>query len=196
MACDQTRTGEPPNTAGAELGAVIAAADAYLAQCAAFVGRASDAAYRADSRTIVGGTIGKHVRHTLDHFRAALAAALDGSPIDYDRRERNVAMETDRAAAVEAIRETRAELAALSCSALASAVKVRVMLLADGTEAVLDSTMARELAFAAHHAVHHYAMIRAIGAEFGVRAEGTFGEAAATAHARLAAPPASAGRGQ
>lgn len=190
MPGDRTRSGAPRGGAGAELAAVVAAADLYLGQCAAFVDRASDEAYRADSRTIVGGTIGKHVRHTLDHFRAALAVTLDGSPIDYDRRERNVAMETDRAAAIEAIREIRADLAALARSSLASPVKVRVMLLADGTEAVLDSTMARELAFAAHHAVHHHAMIRAIGAEVGVRAEEFFGEAAATAHARCAAPAA------
>jgi hypothetical protein len=76
------------------LHAVPAAAVAVLDQCAAFLQQTGDAAYRAESRALVGGTIGRHVRHVLDHYRAILepapVAGGTGGAIDYDHRERNV----------------------------------------------------------------------------------------------------------
>lgn len=161
--------------------AVPAAAVALLDQCAAFVRETGDAAYRGESRALAGGTIGKHVRHLLDHYRALLEPAVaGGAPIDYDHRERNVPMETDRAVALAAIADVRARLMGMPATELSRRVRVRVMVAGDGTESVLDSTLGRELAFASHHAVHHHAMIKAIGAEHGVAAGASFGLAPST----------------
>ncbi|MBL9030607.1 MAG: hypothetical protein JNM80_02740 [Phycisphaerae bacterium] len=160
---------------------VALAAAALLDQCASLIQSADARCYCGESATIRGGTLGKHVRHVLDHFRAALDAADDPSvEIDYDHRERNVPMETDRAAALDSIRELRDRLAAVTPAMVDRPVRVRVMITGDGAEAALGSTLGRELAFAAHHAVHHHAMMGAIAAEFGVRTHPEFGKAPST----------------
>ncbi|MFM9994343.1 MAG: DinB family protein [Phycisphaerales bacterium] len=170
----------PPPSPGTP--AVAAAGLALLDQCAGFVGRLGDAPYCGESATIKGGTIGKHVRHVLDHYRAALDHAARDGTIDYDHRERDVPMETDRRAALAAIAGVRDRLAALCDADLSRPVRVRVMLAGDGAEAELGSTLGRELAFATHHAVHHQAMLKAMAAEFGVEAGERFGKAPSTMH--------------
>jgi len=59
-------------------------------------------------------------------------------------------------------------------------VIVRVMLTSDGQDTTLPSTFGRELAFAAHHAIHHHAMIKAIAEEFGIATPAEFGKAPST----------------
>lgn len=185
--------------------AVAAAADALLAQCDALLAQVSGPAYVAPSRVLPGGTVGKHVRHLLDHYSAALAAAQRcpgieaGEPIDYDHRARNTPVESELAVARGEIARLRTTLGGLDHAALAQHVRLRVMLAADGSEAVLDSTLAREIAFATHHGVHHQAMIGAVCREQGVPVPAEFGTAPSTLHhlARTAAvvttTPAGAG---
>jgi uncharacterized damage-inducible protein DinB len=168
--------------APASLLPVAAAAVVLLDQCASFIGGVAGrpACYAGDSGVLRGGTIGKHVRHTLDHFRAALDGLRPGAVVDYDRRERDVPMETDPGAALDAIARVRDRLSRLAGSDLERPLRIRVMLTGDGQEAVLTSTLGRELAFAAHHAVHHHAMIAAIAREFGVETCADFGKAPST----------------
>ena len=162
--------------------AVFRAAQAVLDQCRHLVASVDDRTYAAPSSRMAGGTIGKHVRHSVDHFAAALGSR---EPFDYDRRQRDVPMETDRAAAERAISEAIDRLAALGPQDASRPVRVRVMLSGSGDEAVLDSTMGREIAFAAHHAVHHHAMIRSIVEEHGGALPASFGKAPSTiAHER------------
>jgi uncharacterized damage-inducible protein DinB len=158
---------------------VSEAASALLEQCAAFIQCVPLAAYAAESRTIQGGTIGKHIRHTLDHFRAAMEGA-HGRIIDYDHRQREVPMETEPTEALEAIARLRDQLSMLAAQRLHAPVRIRVMLTGDGVEAELGSTLARELAFATHHAVHHHAMLGAIAAEMGIAIAPGFGKAPST----------------
>lgn len=157
------------------------AASAALEQCAAFLARLPDAAYTRPSTTIAGSTIGQHVRHALDHFAAALAGA-EGGTIDYDNRRRDTPVERARAAGARAAAELAARLGALSVADEARPVRVRVMLSAGGDEAELGSTLGRELAFAAHHAIHHHAMMAAIAGELGVSVPDGFGRAPSTLH--------------
>lgn len=164
--------------AGGEVHPVAAAAAAMLDQCAAFIREVPGDRYVQPSRTLQGGTIGKHVRHTLDHYRAALAGTEQ--VIDYDHRERNVPMETEPREALAAIEALRRDLLGLTPAAMGSAVRIRVMIAGDGTEAELGSTLARELAFASHHAVHHHAMLSAIATELGVGTGPEFGKAPST----------------
>ncbi len=172
------------------------AAALVLEQCAAFVESLPDTVFTAEALTVRGGTIGKHVRHLIDHYRAAIDAAMpDAAPIDYDHRERDVPMETDRSAALGAIRAEQARARGLTPAALARPVRVRVMLSAAGEEAVLDSTVGREVAFATHHAVHHQAMMRTIAAEFGIQASVEFGKAPSTLNHERTRPGGPRGRG-
>lgn len=159
---------------------VIDAADSLLRQCAGLVSSVTDEAYRAPSRVLIGGTIGKHVRHSLDHFRALFDAALNGSEVDYDHRRRDVPAEVDRTAALTQIAEARWNLQRAGEFVAGQDVRVRVMPSSDGRTVVLQSTLGRELAFATHHGVHHHAMIRAIAAEHGCRVDDEFGTAPST----------------
>ena len=160
------------------------AAAALLEQAAGLIASLSDQAYAAPSGRIQGGTIGKHFRHCLDHFAAALSPliAAEGAEtvIDYDHRERNVPMESDRGVAIAEIQAVRGHLLRTSAADLSRRVTVRVMLTGDGCEADLPSTFGRELVFAAHHAVHHHAMIKSIAEEFGARVPAEFGKAPST----------------
>lgn len=159
---------------------VAAAASAILEQCARFIQAVPESMYARESRAIKGGTIGKHVRHSVDHFAAALSCLEGGAAIDYDHRSREVPMETSPAVAVRAIAEIRARLESLGVGADERPVKIRVMLAGDGTEATLSSSLGRELHFAFHHAVHHHAMLKAIAGEFGAEAPADFGLAPST----------------
>jgi hypothetical protein len=158
---------------------VAATADAILDQCAAFLGEVPAARYIAPSSTLAGGTIGKHARHVLDHFRAALTTpACD--PIDYDHRSRGGTVETDRDAAAAEIDRLRSIVQGLDEAAMNTEVTARVMLTGSGETADLRSTLGRELFFATHHAIHHHAMMKSIGREFGIEAPAGFGTAPST----------------
>ena len=167
---------------------VAGAAVRLLDECARFIEGVGDEAYTRESRVIHGGTIGKHVRHVLDHYSAIFVGMDMGEEIGYDRRERNVPMETDRGAAQAAIVELKSRLSrgvSEGTAWLSRPVRVRVMVSAEGQEAELGSTAGRELAFATHHAVHHQAMMRAIAEEYGLAGRlgggsGGFGRAPST----------------
>jgi uncharacterized damage-inducible protein DinB len=171
----------PREDTDVDLRRVAAAAEAVLRQCSGYLNSLPDASYTAASDVMMGGTIGQHVRHALDHFAAALRAA-DGDRIDYDRRERDTPIESDRAAASRQISDLADRLGRLGVSELQSSARVRVMLSGEGDEATLESTLARELAFASHHAVHHFAMIGVIGNEKGAPPPPGFGKAPSTLH--------------
>lgn len=157
---------------------VAFAAAAMLDQCAAFIRDLPESTYARESRSMKG-TIGKHVRHSLDHFKAALNAGEDGV-IDYDHRAREVPMETDPNVALRAIEDLKSFVKGLDAESMSARVRIRVMVTGDGTETELDSTLARELAFASHHAIHHHAMLGAIAAELGVPVSEDFGKAPST----------------
>ncbi len=163
-------------------GDLVAAAALVLDQCLDLATRCPDDAFCANSGAIRGGTLGKHLRHTLDHFAAATEGAA-GMIVEYDRRARNVPMETDRDAARAEIALVRGRVEALGTLAHDAPVRVRVMIASDGREMTLTSTLGRELAFATHHGVHHLAMMRAIAHEFGVPVDDATGTAPSTLHA-------------
>jgi uncharacterized damage-inducible protein DinB len=159
--------------------ATIAAADAMLGQCRAFLAALDRGIYATPCEVMHGGTIGQHVRHALDHFRAALAG-LDGACVDYDHRERDTDVERDAGAALAEIDRLRGRLGALGDDDAGRAVTIRVMLTSGGETAELPSSLARELVFASHHAVHHHAMIGAIARALGAEPPADFGKAPST----------------
>lgn len=160
--------------------AVADQADFILAQCAALIDGVPGDAFARESQRVRGGTIGKHVRHTLDHYRALLDGFDSATTVDYDHRERGVAIESDQDAAKQAVTIIRSRIGNLDERALRGGVRIRVMLACDGAETELDTTLGRELAFASHHAIHHNALIKAIALEFGVKTPPEFGMAPST----------------
>lgn len=177
---------------------VLDAACSALVQCEAMLDEVERAAYTAPCRRLFGSTIGQHVRHALDHFEAALTGFGAGTEIDYDHRERDTPVERDPAAALSSIRSLGERLSQLDEAGLDAPVRVRIMVNAEGHDAALGSTLARELAFAVHHAVHHNAMIASIAGELGIATPPGFGKAPSTVNheraTRTRGPGGSEGR--
>lgn len=159
---------------------VASAAIALLDQCAGLLARLPEGAYQAESRVIEGGTIGKHVRHCLDHYRAAIEGLQTGQTVAYDHRARGGDIETEPGAALREIDSLRARLSLITAAQLAEPMSVRFMLTGDGVESEFQTSFGREIAFAGHHAVHHFAMVGAIAAEHGASPPDGFGKAPST----------------
>ncbi|MBL8758548.1 MAG: maleylpyruvate isomerase N-terminal domain-containing protein [Phycisphaerae bacterium] len=138
-------------------------------------------AFARPSHLLPGGTIGKHVRHLLDHIEAAVRAwEQPGEVLDYDHRNRDTPVESQVLAALGAIDRLDRRLARLGPDRAGQPVRVRTLLSAEGSCGEHASTAGRELAFAFHHALHHQAMIGAIAREHGVPVPSAFGKAPST----------------
>jgi hypothetical protein len=122
-------------------------------------------------------SMGQHLRHSMDHIeRAALAASVrtasgndkidySESSIHYDQRERGTNDEQDFLLAIARIDRVRAMLEQISNSPLDPNQPVLACFMLSGdsqSESRLPSTIGRELGFAAHHAIHHLAMVKII----------------------------------
>lgn len=113
------------------------------------------------------GTIGGHVRHTLDHV-ATLVASGGRTDLSYDRRVRGTAVETDPATAVREILRLAAALAEWDRRPPAAMLAVTAMV-APGLSVTGWSSRARELAFVVSHTIHHHAMIALLLEMQGIR---------------------------
>jgi len=134
---------------------------------------------------VVGSTMGKQIRHCLDHLEKV---ALDGlhtvrendEPIDlrYDVRERGTICETDifearqRAIYVKDLFdsvysgcvEEGNKLADLDGKKGLTATFNLPYGARDDIEIPLSSTLEREMGFCCHHAIHHHRLLRAMAA--------------------------------
>jgi len=158
---------------------VAQAADAILSQVVGYIESVSDEQYTQPSEIFPGGTSGKHIRHTLDHFRSSIMTT-SCELIDYDHRQRGVDVETSRAAGLTEIAQLRSALGGLSEDELSVEMKAQVMCSGDGQCAELGTTRAREIFFALHHAIHHNAILKAIASELGITLCEGFGMAPST----------------
>ncbi|KAG0298358.1 hypothetical protein BGZ96_000072 [Linnemannia gamsii] len=166
------------------------------------------------------GTIGKHVRHLHDHYRLLLATFPPAQglsqehqwSVDYDKRSREVPMESDIDYAIEELESLQIRLKRHVASVnLDSSDKqqngtpaaatleqdipmpndllqpVTLMATIDPTKGPVSfqSTFGRELWFCSLHAVHHFAMIKVICAEFGMPLTEGFGVAPSTLKSRM-----------
>lgn len=122
--------------------------------------------------------IGPHVRHVLDHY-AAFFSGSGGTLIDYDARQRNPRIETERGAAQIALVDVSGRLADLDRGELERPISVR----SNGggsPEDLSRSTLRRELQFLLSHTVHHWALVRYILNRSGIEVADTFGVAPST----------------
>jgi hypothetical protein len=125
------------------------------------------------------GGIGGHVRHCLDHISALLTGTCTGL-CSYDRRQRGTAVETSRAAAIEAITDTMIRLLGLEATNLESEVFVETRLDPSGATVMTRSTVGREVVFLVSHTIHHNAIVAQMLRARGLDVSPRFGFAAAT----------------
>jgi hypothetical protein len=151
---------------------------------------------------IVRASVGQHYRHSLDHLECAIGAATaaatqnaDHRDIHYDLRQRGQADEHDWDAALQRIHRVSDAFENLAVSKDLVMMDYKVgacfMLSGDSREEYnLPSTIARELGFAAHHAIHHMAMVRIIAIHtWGLQdsdVPSDFGRAPSTIHSERA----------
>jgi hypothetical protein len=141
--------------------------------------------YRRPGAPAYAGLVGSHLRHVIEHHEALLLPRRPGV-VDYDSRPRDPQLEN--LADIAAVRLARLKdcLVPALAARLDEPVRVRCRGGLDGRfEHALPSTVARELAFVASHAVHHFALLAAHCQRIGVPLGAGFGKAAATvAHER------------
>jgi hypothetical protein len=140
------------------------------------------------AKPMLGGPVGAHLRHVVEHY-AALVFPAEVGVVDYDARPRERALESDPQLASSRLRALRQQLAIWPSALLGTPVRVRGQggLLGDRRFEV-SSTLGRELAFVASHAIHHFAVLAAYGRAQGITLPQDFGKAPSTvAHERASA---------
>lgn len=162
----------------------------FLRQGAELLRRLDDELYTRplEDRPRAAG-VGSHLRHCLDFYRSFLRDLASGR-IDYDRRERDRAIETERAAGLAVVEELVREFEAVGELEAERPLKIRHDIAPDEDtpSSWHGSSVGRELRFLCSHTVHHYAIIAQIVRSHGFDPGEHFGVAPATlAHWRAAA---------
>ncbi|KAJ2557888.1 hypothetical protein EV175_001077 [Coemansia sp. RSA 1933] len=154
-----------------------------------------DPAYTHVSAALPGSTIGKHVRHILDHFSLFLAAAaaaadpaVEAPCISYSHRERSPGTETFVKEGQRAIMNMVARLRSLKNGHMPqpdSPVTIEDTLPPSAShqkegDSAFVSSWARELWFCTHHMIHHNAIIACLMHEAGLHPPKEFAYAPST----------------
>ena len=143
------------------------------------------AAHQADGRLHYGDFIGAHLRHLIEHYEALLIGARGGG-VDYDQRARERELETNTGLARSRLLSLQAQLACWHPATLDRPVRVAGKGGMAGEFAFsVSSSIGRELAYLASHAVHHFALLKAHCQQHGIAVDADFGKAPGTvAHER------------
>jgi uncharacterized damage-inducible protein DinB len=160
---------------------------ALLSELAGVIGQLTDGDYVRKPVGVIPGSVGGHVRHCLDHVTALLGAAVTGR-LDYDHRARGTPVETDRSAALAALRAAEGQLDLLTPDACTRPLRLRVLLTAEGEPVEVGTTVGRELAYVLSHTIHHNAIVGAMVKTLGGTPPERFGYAPSTIRNVIIAP--------
>lgn len=110
--------------------------------------------YRKPLDVLSNSSVGQHTRHILEFFKVLLEQ-YDGGAINYDKRQRNLLLETDIEAALDSISDIQSLM-------LLQDKHVTLTGIYEGYpgEITVASSYHRELVYNLEHAVHHMAMIK------------------------------------
>lgn len=149
-----------------------------LRQGAELLGGLDDRQYAEPATGMAGAGVGGHLRHCLD-FYGCLLRGLEEGRVDYDARERDTRIETERDRALERIDEIAARLESLDADPTLP-LFVRMDEEDDSERTWGLSSLRRELQFLLSHTVHHYALMAIILRGHGVETAPGFGFAPST----------------
>jgi uncharacterized damage-inducible protein DinB len=98
-------------------------------------------------------SIGKHVRHVIECYQC-LFQGIEIDLVDYDKRERNIRIETDKVFALQI-------LEALSIAIMNLEEKlIQLQVTYSDNSTLVQTSVKRELAYNVEHTVHHLAIIK------------------------------------
>ncbi|CAM3438153.1 DinB family protein [Halomonas lysinitropha] len=119
-------------------------------------------------------TLGKHVRHIIDHYDALLDGLdRDAEVIDYEQRRRDEVLEQWPQQAASHLAGIEARLLSLGSGPSPDALSLGYPL--DDDTLTLASSLNRELAFLTSHSIHHMAIIALLAEQSGIHLPETFG---------------------
>ncbi|HEY8239948.1 MAG TPA: hypothetical protein VIH35_00800 [Kiritimatiellia bacterium] len=141
----------------------------------------SDDAYVRSSHPEYTSGVGGHLRHCLDHYTNFLDGVAVGK-VDYDARQRDARIESDRFYASSIMERIITGLRALRESDATNFVTIKMD---GGDDSDTDnwwspSSAQRELQFLLSHTVHHYALVSLILRAQGISLAPGFGVAPST----------------
>jgi uncharacterized damage-inducible protein DinB len=125
-------------------------------------------------------SIGQHYRHVLEHFQCLVKGA-DCGEVNYDARQRDRRIETDKEVAANATRDLVQGLNGWTDTILERhCMAVSSVDYESDLPSNISSNLARELAYCIGHTIHHYAIIRLVCGHIGVIVPARFGYAPST----------------
>lgn len=118
--------------------------------------------------------IGKHVRHIIDHYSALLAAAsCPEALLDYENRNRELTLETDRRAGRQRLAVIVQELR--QGFSVRHGDELLMRHTSEGEQQLVKTSVDRELVFLASHTIHHMAIVAMLAEQAGVEVSPDFG---------------------
>jgi uncharacterized damage-inducible protein DinB len=151
-----------------------------LQQASAVLELVTDEQYTAPVLGGHAGTVGAQVRHVLD-FATCLLRDLPAAHVEYDRRQRDRRVETDRTWARRCLEGAARQLASLGPADCPRVLFVRSdEVVAGGAPRWTQTSVERELQFLASHTIHHYAVLALMLRTLGVEVPASFGVAPST----------------
>ncbi len=123
----------------------------------------------------LNSSIGQHMRHTIELFQALMSGYESGT-VNYDKRKRDIVLETNKTAAIKALNDIALQLVHHN--------KDMVLEAAFGMQSeriIIETNFYRELAYNLEHAIHHMALIRiGLNELTDIKVSENFGVAAST----------------
>lgn len=146
-----------------------------LSQLKHFVAELSPGPYRQALGNQGRHTLGKHVRHIIDHYDALLGEGTlpANATIDYEHRQRDTSLEQSPSRAVQRLAWIERRLQALKREPVHDTTRLAYP--AGGSTMDLDSSLGRELAFLTSHTIHHMAIIGLLAESLGIGLSEEFG---------------------
>lgn len=149
-----------------------------LTECHALLAPVTNAQYRQSVRHAPENSLGRQVRHCIDHY-LCLFRGIETGVIDYDDRAREASLELTPAAAQRALEGVCKRLATLQPEERRRQIDLK---LEEGGTAT--SSVARELEFLVSHTMHHLALIAELGRQLGLSLNADLGVSTSTQRAR------------
>jgi hypothetical protein len=128
-------------------------ANVLLNQLVTILNQLNNEQYAMELEILSKGSIGKHVRHILEFYECMLNGIGSGK-INYDKRQRNISLETDVDFAINCIHTLTDAILQLKDKPIVIETEY------DGYFSVLNSSIFRELSYNIEHTVHHLAILK------------------------------------